>query len=204
MRIEGAIFDVDGTLLDSLSIWDTVGEEYLHSLGIEPEVNLAEILSEMSLTQSATYFQTRYGVEKSVDDIITGINDIIKDFYLERVPLLPGVKEFLAYLSTQKVKMSIATVSDKFLIEKALSRCGIRDYFIDICTCEEVGAGKDEPVIYEVALERLGTAKEKTIVFEDALYAIKTAEKAGFRTRQAGGTTFCRLIKIMQENGGKL
>lgn len=204
MKIEGAIFDVDGTLLDSLSIWDTVGADYLLSLGIQPEENLAEIIKDMSLTQAAIYFQTMYDVEKSVMDIIEGINDIIKDFYLEKVQLLPGVKEFLNYLSTQNVKMIVATVSDKSLIENALIRCGIREFFDEILTCEEVGAGKDEPVIYEKALEKLGTSKENTIVFEDALYAIETAEKAGFKTRQVGGTTLCRLIKIMQKNGGKL
>lgn len=204
MKIEGAIFDVDGTLLDSLSIWDTVGGDYLLSLGIQPEENLTEIIKDMSLTQAAIYFQTEYDVEKSVEDIIGGINGIVQDFYLEKVQLLPGVIEFLNLLSMQNVKMVVATVSDKSIIEKTLLRCGIRDFFSEILTCEEVGAGKDEPIIYEVALDKLGTSKENTIVFEDALYAIKTAEKAGFQTRQVGGTTLCRLIKIMQENGGTL
>lgn len=204
MKIEGAIFDVDGTLLDSLSIWDSVGEKYLLSLGIQPEENLTETIQDMSLTQSAQYFQNTYGVEKSVEEIIEGINGIVRDFYLEKVQLLPGVKEFLDYLSLQKVKMVVATVSDKYLIEKALIRCEIRNFFSEILTCEEVGAGKDEPLIYEKALEELGTSKENTIIFEDAPYALETAEKAGFQTRQAGGTTLCRLIKIMQENGGEL
>lgn len=202
MKIKGAIFDVDGTLLDSLSIWDTVGEDYLLSLGIQPEEGLAKKINDMSLSQAAVYFQTEYGVEKSVEEIIQGINDIVTDFYLEKVQLLPGVAEFLRYLSMQKVRMVVATVSDKSLIEKALTRCGIHTFFSEILTCEEVGAGKDTPVIYEEALKVLGTSKEDTIVFEDAAYAIETAQRAGFKTRQVGGTTFCRLIKIMQENGG--
>lgn len=204
MKIAGAIFDVDGTLLDSLSIWNTVGEDYLLSLGIQPEEHLAEKINDMSLSQAAIYFQTEYGVEKSVEEIIQGINDIVKNFYLKEVQLLPGVKEFLQLLSLQNVKMVAATVSDKVLIEKALLRCGIDTYFSEILTCEEVGAGKDEPLIYEKALEILGTSKVNTIVFEDALYAIETAQKAGFQTRQVGGSMLCHFIKIMQENGGEL
>lgn len=80
MKIEGAIFDLDGTLLDSMGIWNTVGEDYLHSLGILPQENLAETLKEMSMSQSAAYFQTRYGVAKSEKEIIDGINTIVESF----------------------------------------------------------------------------------------------------------------------------
>ena len=78
------------------------------------------------------------------------------------------------------LQMCIATATDKHLVEKALERNGIREYFSDIFTCGSVGAGKDTPVIYDVALEHLGTPKENTFVFEDALYAIETANKAGY------------------------
>lgn len=180
MKIEGAIFDLDGTLLDSMSIWDTVGEDYLLSLGIAPRENLAETFKDMSLSQSAAYYQAEYGVDKTEQEIIDGINAIIEQFYLEKAPLKDGVKENIERLAEKGVKMCIATATDRHLVEGALMRCEIREYFTEIFTCREAGCGKNEPVIYEMALHSLGTKKESTIVFEDAIHAVKTAKKAGF------------------------
>ena len=180
-QIEGIIFDLDGTLLDSMEIWNTVGNDYLISLGIEPRENLAEVFKEMSLKQSAEYYQRVYGVDKTIEEIISGINGVIESFYIERVQLKDGVKEFLETLSEQDVKMCIATATDRYLVETALMRLGVRDYFQKILTCNEVGYGKDSPVIFEQALEILGTSKEHTYVFEDALHAVKTAKQAGFQ-----------------------
>ena len=180
-QIEGIIFDLDGTLLDTMEIWNTVGNDYLISLGIEPRENLAEVFKEMSLKQSAEYYQRVYGVDKTIEEIISGINGVIESFYIERVQLKDGVKEFLETLSEQDVKMCIATATDRYLVETALMRLGVRDYFQKILTCNEVGYGKDSPVIFEQALEILGTSKEHTYVFEDALHAVKTAKQAGFQ-----------------------
>lgn len=180
MKIDGAIFDLDGTLLDSMKIWDTIGEDYLLSLGIEPKENLKETFKNMSLTQSALYYQEHYSVDKTVEEIISEINSLVEHFYIYEVQLKHGVKEFLEKLSKNKIKMIIVTATDRYLVEASLSRLKIRQYFIDILTCQEVGYGKDVPVIYEEALKKLNTDKEKTMVFEDAVYAIITAKKAGF------------------------
>lgn len=180
MKLQGAIFDLDGTLLDSMSVWETVGEDYLRSLGICPRENLAETFKEMSLAQSAAYYQNVYGVEKSEEEIINGINEIIEKFYIEKAVLKEGVKEFVEDLRSKGVKMCIATATDEYLVESALTRCGIRQYFSDVITCREAGHGKDDPHIFQLALQRLGTLKEKTVVFEDAIFAIQTAKNAGF------------------------
>ena len=180
MQLKGAIFDLDGTLLDSMKIWDTAGEEYLLSLGIQPRQNLAETIKDMSLLQSAEYFQREYKVDKSSKEIIDGINSIIEQFYFEKAELKDGVKDFLEYLWKKDVKMCIATATDRYLVEKALERCEVREYFFEILTCTECGCGKDKPAIYIKALEQLKTEKENTFVFEDALYAVKTAKEAGF------------------------
>ncbi len=180
MKIKGAIFDLDGTLLDSMKIWHSVGEDYILSLGILPKENLAETFKDMSLEQSAAYYQSVYGVEKSTEEIIAGINAVIKEFYLEKALLKEGVKEFLSALHRNNVKMCITTAIDKYLAEEALIRCGVKEYFNKIFTCNKVGYGKDEPIIYERALQYLGTGKENTVVFEDAIHAIRTAKKAGF------------------------
>ena len=180
MRIRGAIFDVDGTLLDSMFIWDTIGETYLRSIGYQPKENLNETFKNMSLHQAARYYQTEYGVTQSIDEIMDGVNAMLERYYRFEVPLKPGVAELLERLRQNGVKLCIATATDRHLVEAALDRCGVLSCFGEIFTCNEVGHGKDEPDIFEEALRFLGTRREETLVFDDALYAVRTAKEAGF------------------------
>lgn len=180
MILKGIIFDVDGTLLDSMGIWETIGEDYLRSLGIKPYDHVNQIVHDMSLTQSATYFQQVYHVSKSIEEIIQGINDIIKDFYFYQAQLKPGALDILKLLKQRHIRMCIATATDEKLVHQALVRCGIRDYFIDILTCEKVGYGKDSPEIYQEALKILDIKQSEAWVIEDAYYAMKTLKQAGF------------------------
>ena len=180
MRIRGAIFDVDGTLLDSMFIWDTIGEAYLRSIGYQPKENLNETFKNMSLHQAARYYQTEYGVTRSIDEIMDGVNAMLERYYRFEVPLKPGVAELLERLQQDGVKLCIATATDRHLVEAALDRCGVLSCFGEIFTCNEVGHGKDEPDIFEAALRFLGTRREETLVFDDALYAVRTAKEAGF------------------------
>jgi HAD superfamily hydrolase (TIGR01509 family) len=180
MKISGAIFDVDGTLLDSMSIWDAIGERYLRSLGYEPKENLNEVFNTMSLYQAACYYQSEYGVTLSTDEIMRGVNALLEQQYRCEVPLKPGAEKLLERLHQNKAKLCIATATDRYLVEVALRRCGVRSYFGELFTCNEVGHGKDEPHIFEAALRFLGTERAQTIVFDDALYALRTAKAAGF------------------------
>ncbi len=180
MRIRGAIFDVDGTLLDSMFIWDTIGETYLRSIGYQPKENLNETFKNMSLRQAARYYQTEYGVTLSIDQIMDGVNAMLERYYRFEVPLKPGAAELLERLRQNGVKLCIATATDRHLVEAALDRCGVLSCFGEIFTCNEVGHGKDEPDIFEEALRFLGTEKAETVVFDDALYAVRTAKEAGF------------------------
>lgn len=182
MNIQAAILDVDGTLLDSLSIWDTIGEDYLRSLGIVPRKDLSETIRDMSMAQAARYFQEEYHLDKSKPEIIGGINQMLEDFYLNTVPLKPEAKELLAFLKENRIRMTAATATDRKLVQAALKRNGVLEDFERIFTCSEIGHGKDEPHIYEEAARFLQTKKEDILVFEDALYAIRTAKKAGFHT----------------------
>lgn len=179
--IKGAIFDVDGTLLDSMFFWETIAEEYLRSLGIEPHTGLNEKFKSMSLYQTACHYQSEYGVTLPTTQIMAGINARMEGYYRQDIQLKKGVAAFLENLKRRGVKMCIATATDRSLIEAALERLQIRRYFLEIFTCTSVGHGKDEPVIFERALSFLRTAKPETVVFEDALYAVRTAKSAGFR-----------------------
>ena len=180
MKIEGAIFDLDGTLLDSMYIWDTIGGDYLRSLGIQPRESLNRTFKTMSLLQAAEYYRNEYGVTLSTDEIMDGVNRMIERFYFREVMAKAGIKDILERLKKAGVRMCVATATDRHLAEAALRRNGILEYFSGIFTCTEVGSGKDSPEIFNRALKHLGTPKQRTLVFEDALYAAKTAKSAGF------------------------
>ncbi|MBQ3114501.1 MAG: HAD family phosphatase [Clostridia bacterium] len=180
--LKGAIFDLDGTILDSMYIWDTIGEDYLRSLGKEPKENLKETFKTFTLEQAAHYYRDNYGVTLSVNEIIDSINKMVEKHYNEMVPLKQNFEEFLGKLKERGIKMCVATVTNRHLAEAALNRLGIREYFSEIFTCASVGYSKKEPNIYREAQKHLGTCKNETIVFEDALYALETAKADGFIT----------------------
>lgn len=182
MKIEGAIFDLDGVILDSMAYWENIGSDYLSGLGYEPRENLTQVLAPMSLDQSAIFFQKEYGLMKDKEEIIDDIKKMIWDNYAYHIPLKDGIEDLLKLLANNNVKMCIATASNKELTLKALQRCNIRKYFLEIFTCEDIGYGKDRPNIYNTALDFLCTKKEYTPIFEDSLHAILTAKKAGFIT----------------------
>lgn len=178
--IRGAIFDLDGTLLDSMFIWDTIGEDYLRTLGKEPHEDLRETFMTLTLEEAAEYYREHYGVTLSAKEIVDGVNTMVEGIYRTKVTLKPGVTEYLRRLKENGVKMCIATVTDRYLVEETLERFGVRWFFSEIFTCAEVGCGKDKPIIYRKALEYLGTTKEETYVFEDSMFALKTVKADGF------------------------
>ena len=180
--IKGAIFDLDGTLLDSMFIWDTIGEEYLRSLGKEPHEDLKETFMTLTLEEAAEYYREHYGVTLSVKEIVDGVNAMVEQTYKTKVTLKLGIAEYLAWLKENGVRMCVATVTDRYLVEETLERLGVRHYFSEIFTCAEVGFGKDKPVIYQKVLEHLETEKRDTYVFEDMLFALNTAKTDGFPT----------------------
>ena len=151
MRIKGAIFDFDGTLFDSMYIWDTAGETYLASIGVTPRPGVNEAVCALSLSQTASYFKSEYDLEMTTAEIKEGINKMVRHFYYDLVQPKPGVREFLDLLQGS-----------------------------GILTCAEVGSGKDEPEIFRACLNALGTAKSETAVFEDAIHAARTAKRDGF------------------------
>lgn len=178
--LKGAIFDFDGTLFDSMFVWENAGEVYLRSLGIEPQEKLAAKINTMSLQQSAEYIRGKYAVDFTVNEIIEGINRTVEQFYFNTVQPKPGVIAFLEQLKAGGVKMCIATASARYQIKAALKRCGMEAYFSEIFTCDGIGHGKDEPFIFRKALEHLNTSRSDTVVFEDSYYAVKTAKADGF------------------------
>ena len=180
--IKGAIFDVDGTILDSMSIWDEAGSRYLRSKGIEAPSDLGDTLFAMTITEAAAYLKEKFALEETTDAIEKGVLDTVKDYYYEEAPLKNKVVEALEMLKNNKIPMAVASSSEKAHIEAAFQRLGIRKYFQAMYTCLEVGEGKSSPLMFEKACESIGTTPNETYVFEDALHAMRTAKNAGFRT----------------------
>ena len=178
--IKGAIFDIDGTLLDSMPVWENAGARYLATLGIEARSDLKERLDALSLPEGALYMQKEYKLSVTTEEILEGVNQVVKDFYFKEAVLKPGVCDLIQKLKKNQVRLIIATATDAEMAKAALIRNDIWKDFDGMITCEEAGAGKTSPKVFELAREHLQTKKEETWVFEDSLYAVKTASGAGF------------------------
>ncbi len=179
-NIKGAIFDLDGTLLDSMSVWRDMAADYLKSQNVTPKEDLFDVVRAMSLADTVVYFRDEYGISKTDEKMMAEINSNVEHFYNNVAANKDYVIKYLELLQQKGIKMCIATATDRYLVEPAIKRNGLDKFFDKIFTCTEVGAGKDTPEIFLAALDYLGTPIEDTYVFEDSLFAIKTAKKAGF------------------------
>lgn len=180
-EIKGIIFDMDGTLLDSMPTWRGIGGKLLMNNGIVPPEDIDERLKELSFIDTANYFRDDLGLAMSVEEIIAGINDLMRVAYAETVPLKKGAKDVLECLKSKGYKMCVATATDRELALIGLERLGILDYFEVVLSCGDIGHWKDEPVIYQEATKMMGLKEEEVVVVEDAGYCVKTAKEAGFK-----------------------
>ncbi len=180
-HIQGAIFDLDGTLVDSMQEWQNMGHTYIKIKNLEPEEKLNEKLYPLTIIQTAEYLNITYGLNLDKETIIKECNGVMESAYNTTVPLKPFVKEFLDLLKEKNIPMYVATATDRHLVEMALSKHGISNYFKGIITSTEAGSAKAEsPAIFDMARKTLCTPVEKTIIFEDSFHAIKTAKEAGY------------------------
>lgn len=189
MNKKYAIFDMDGTLIDSMIYWKNLGREYLVSQKIIENLDdIMERIETMTMTESAELFRTEFQLQGTKESIADEMNQMMDEHYRKDIPLKEGVKEYLKKLNLLGTKMCVASATDKELMQICLKRLEIDKYFEFFISCEEVGAGKRKPDVYYEAMKRLckqnkSLAEEKEIaVYEDADYAIHTALTAGFYT----------------------
>lgn len=176
-----AIFDMDGTLTDSMGFWRGVGGEYLESRGIAdyPE-DLWAVMGEMTMLESAGELIRRFGLSDTPQAVIDAMNRLMAGHYARDVPLKPGVDALLAGLAERGVRLCVASATDEALVRACLARLGVLERFEFVLSCESLGVGKDRPDIYLEAARRFGCHPEEAAVYEDALYAARTAAGAGF------------------------
>ncbi|MGL5440069.1 MAG: HAD family hydrolase [Filifactoraceae bacterium] len=181
MKVDGIIFDLDGTLIDSMELWANLGKEYLLKKGCSPRADLTQHLEALSLEEGASYLKTTYGIEDNLSTILDDITKLIDYGYRHSIKLKSGVYTLLTSLKRKNVRLYIATATDKNLVDLVLRNNNIDYFFEGFITCSQVNKSKLSPEIFIAALKALGTNKESTLVVEDALHAIKTAKEVGFK-----------------------
>ena len=186
MKISGAIFDLDGTLVDSLHFWDVyfaeVGQKYLSDPTFIPDPVTLKLMRTATIGAGQTLLHERYGFGRDADELISFAYEKCEYFYRNIVTVKDGVFEFLDYLKANNVKMCIASATEMSLLMIAVERFGFKNYFPRIISCSEVGKGKDQPDVFLYARDYLGTNTSDTCIFEDSVVAIETSVNAGFKT----------------------
>lgn len=181
MKKQFAIFDMDGTLVDSMGYWNRLADEFLARRGFPPlSPELQEESIALTMEGSANLFIRAYGLSETPEQICSEINGLMEGHYRSDVPLKPGAATLLERLSSAGIKMCVASSTAPALLDICLRRLGVRDYFEFLLSCEEVGEGKNRPTVYLEAARRLGGTPENTVIFEDILVAAQTAKGAGF------------------------
>ncbi len=176
-----AIFDMDGTLVDSMSYWKNLAEEFLGSKGIKNvSSEIMEKIKPMTMTESSALFIREFGLDGTPESIAEEMNCCMDEHYRRDIPLKQGVASYLEELAQKGTLMCVASATAEPLMDACLTRLGIRSYFQFLISCETVGAGKNRPDVYYEAARRLGCRPCEAAVYEDALYAAKTAAEAGF------------------------
>ena len=178
----GAVFDVDGVLLDSLPVWQDLGSRYLRSLGVTPEEGLDDELFAMSMEQGAEYLRKHYALRSALEEVSSGLSKMLETFYYDEVQAKEGADVLLKGFKKQNIPVTLATSSPRDHVTKALERTGLLKYVDKIFTTEELQSSKHSSDIYYDAAGFMNTDPGKTLVFEDSLYALRTAAEAGFFT----------------------
>ena len=178
-----AIFDMDGTLVDSMVYWKHLATEFLESKGVQNiSPTVLERIKPMTMTESAALFIREYGLSGTAENVAAEMNAMMDEHYRNDIPLKSGVSAYLEALHSRGVVMCVASATAEPLIDACLTRLGVAHYFSFLLSCEAVGAGKNRPDVYWEAAKRLGAQPAEIAVYEDALYAANTAKQAGFYT----------------------
>lgn len=175
----GVIFDLDGTLIDSMGIWKEIDVSFLAEYGYEVPDDLHEAIEGMSFTETAVYFKERFSLPLSLDEIKRIWTGMAYDKYVHEISLKPGVEVFLPYLERCGCRMAIASSNSRTLIEAILGAHGIDRYFSAIVTGCDVKAGKPAPDVYLEAAKKLGIPAADCVVFEDIPAGIQAGKSAG-------------------------
>lgn len=179
--IKAVIFDLDGSLVDSMWMWRAIDIEYLGRFGIPLPEELQSRIEGMSFSETAVYFKEHFPIPDSIDQIKEDWNCMAWDKYANEVPLKPGIPEFLERCREEGIKLGIATSNSRQLVENIAKVHNLRDYFSCIMTGCDVAHGKPSPDIYLAVAEGLDRPPSQCLVFEDIIPGIQAGKAAGMR-----------------------
>ena len=180
-NVKAVIFDLDGTLIDSMWMWKSIDIEYLGKYGMELPDDLQRTIEGMSFSETAVYFKNRFNIPESIEQIKETWNKMAWDKYANEVPLKSGAKKFLKLLKSKNIKIGIATSNSRELVNVVLKKHEIEDYFDTIRTACEVDKGKPAPDIYLAASKDIDVLPSDCLVFEDVIMGIKAGINAGMK-----------------------
>ena len=179
---DAVIFDLDGTLVDSMWMWRQIDIEFLGERGIALPEDLQQKIEGMSFRETAVYMQERFQLKETAEELMDIWNKMAFEKYKNEVPLKRGIQKFLEHLKACQIKMGIATSNSPLLVETVLKAQGIFEYFDSIHTANEVEKGKPAPDIYLLVAKDLGVEPEKCLIFEDIVQGIMAGKNAGMTT----------------------
>lgn len=181
-KIKGAIFDLDGTLIDSMGIWKKVDEDFLGKRGLAVPQDMDKAVKNLSFQDAAVYFKMNFYLPETIEEIMKEWDRMVLDEYAFNIGLKPGVREYLSYLETQGIKIGLATSNTRKLTEAVLKNNGVYGCFDAIVTGNEVNRDKNFPDIYLLCAKKLLLKSGQCAVFEDILPGILSAKAAGMKT----------------------
>lgn len=186
MKIKGAIFDMDGTIIDSLMFWDylwhSIGEKYMGDAEFKPSEEVNKKVRTMVYCDAMAYFKDCYNLPVDTDEFISFASGGISEFYKNVAMVKPGADRLLASLKEKNIKLCLASATAMAEVKYALECHDLLKYFDLVLSCADIGVGKDKPDIYNKASCLMDLPKEDICVFEDSYVALETAKKAGFQT----------------------
>lgn len=176
---EAVIFDLDGTLYDSMGMWGQIDIDYLARFGLDRPENLQAELEGLSFQETSCFFKERFGIPDDPETIQADWLKMAAEAYNGKLPLKPGAEEFLKYLKEAGIPAAIASSNHYDLIEESLQARGLAPYISALITCDDVKANKPDPAVYLTAADKLGVKPEKCLVFEDIVPGILAGKRAG-------------------------
>ena len=180
---KGYIFDFDGTLIDSMPVWEHVDSDFLRMRGITmvPADYNSEVIH-MSAYDTAVYTINRFHLNETPEEVMQTWRDMVIKDYTETIPFKPFAREFLELLRANDIPFSLATASPSAQIAPCMKRLGITDWFKAVYSIENGIPYKNEPDVYQMCAEKMGLKPEETVVIDDSLSALTGAKKAGAKT----------------------
>lgn len=175
--MEAAIFDVDGTILDTMPMWEGAADAYLATLGIVSDEDLNKKFLSATVETVASYMKKKFNLKQTEEEIQKGVQKVAEDFYANEAQIKDGMLDYIKSLHKKNIPMVVASSGIRVLIDSAFTRLDLHKYFKKILTGD-----KNSPELFEKCLETLGTKPEETFVFEDGIHAIETAKKIGLKT----------------------